>query len=186
MNALHFAREVCLADYFYSHETPSHSPYSVLYWAIHICFLFQKIFFLVQYSRLIPFLSYFVARWTISKQTMIICMRNLCCMPHYNSTRCEIVIVILMLGFIRLSFSKTMMTSSIGNISAYWPSVRRIHRWPVNHRSPVHSSHKGQWRGALIFSLICTWTNSWANNGDAVDLRCRRAHYDVTVMKHVW
>ena len=35
---------------------------------------------------------------------------------------------------------------------------------------------------ALIFSLICTWTNSWANNGDAGDLRCHHAHYDVTVM----
>ena len=31
----------------------------------------------------------------------------------------------------------------------YWPFVRIIHR------SPVNSPHKGQWRGALIFSLIC-------------------------------
>ena len=31
----------------------------------------------------------------------------------------------------------------------YWPFVRGIHR------SPVNSPHKGQWRGALIFSLIC-------------------------------
>ena len=31
----------------------------------------------------------------------------------------------------------------------YWPFVRRIHR------SPVNSPHKGQWRGALMFSLIC-------------------------------
>ena len=31
----------------------------------------------------------------------------------------------------------------------YWPFVRGIHRWPVN------SLHKGQWRGALMFSLIC-------------------------------
>ena len=28
--------------------------------------------------------------------------------------------------------------------------------------------------------LICTWTNSWANNGDAGDLRRHRAHYDVS------
>ena len=48
------------------------------------------------------------------------------------------------------------------------------------HRSPVTSPHKGQWSGALIFSL--TWTNSWANNGDAGDLRRYRAHYDVIVM----
>ena len=31
----------------------------------------------------------------------------------------------------------------------YWPSV-----WGF-HRSPVNSLHKGQWRGALMFSLIC-------------------------------
>ena len=52
------------------------------------------------------------------------------------------------------------------------------------HRSPVNSPHKGQWGGALKFSLICAWTNSWANNGDAGDLRRHRAHYDVIVMRH--
>ena len=31
----------------------------------------------------------------------------------------------------------------------YWPFVRGIHR------SPVNSPHKGQWHGALLFSLIC-------------------------------
>ena len=50
------------------------------------------------------------------------------------------------------------------------------------HRSPVNSPHKGQWRGALMFSLICAWTNSWGNNGDAGDFRHHRAHYDVIVM----
>ena len=42
--------------------------------------------------------------------------------------------------------------------------------------------HKGQWRGALMFSVICAWTNGWVNNRDAGDLRPHRAHYDVTVM----
>ena len=42
-----------------------------------------------------------------------------------------------------------MMTSSNGIFPHYWPFVRRIHRWPVN------SPYKCQWRGALIFSLIC-------------------------------
>ena len=41
---------------------------------------------------------------------------------------------------------------------------------------------KGQWRGDLMFSLICAWTNGWVNNGNAGDLRRHRAHYDVTVM----
>ena len=58
----------------------------------------------------------------------------------------------------------------------YWPFVRRIHR------SPVNSSHKGQWRGALMFSLICGWINDWLNNHEAGDLRRYRAHYDVIVM----
>ena len=58
----------------------------------------------------------------------------------------------------------------------YWPFVRGIH-W-----SPVNSPHKGQWRGALVFSLICVWMNSWVNNREAGDLRRYRAHYDVTVM----
>ena len=58
----------------------------------------------------------------------------------------------------------------------YWPFVRGIHR------SPVNSPHKGQWRGALMFSLICTRINGWVNNGEAGDLRRHRAHYDVTVM----
>ena len=46
---------------------------------------------------------------------------------------------------------------------------------------------KGQWRGALMFSLIFAWTNGWVNNWDAGDLRSNRAHYDVTVMlKSLW
>ena len=44
------------------------------------------------------------------------------------------------------------------------------------HRSPVDSPHTRQWRGALIFCLICDWTNGWANNRDTGD-------YDVTAMK---
>ena len=58
----------------------------------------------------------------------------------------------------------------------YWPFV-----WGI-HRSPVNSPHKDQWRGALIFYLICPWTNGRVNNRDASDLRHHRAHYDVIVM----
>ena len=57
----------------------------------------------------------------------------------------------------------------------YWPFGRGIHR------SPVNSPHKGQWRGALMFSLICVWTNIWVNNGYAGDLRRYYAYYDVIV-----
>ena len=60
----------------------------------------------------------------------------------------------------------------------YWPFVRGIHR------STVNSPHKGQWRGALMFFLICVWMNGWVNNREAGDLRRYRAHYDVIVMAH--
>ena len=50
--------------------------------------------------------------------------------------------------------------------------------------SPVAGEfpYKGQWRGALMFSLICARINGWANTREAGDLRRHRAHYDVTVM----
>ena len=60
----------------------------------------------------------------------------------------------------------------------FWPFVRRIHR------SPVNSSHKGHWRGALMLSLICVWINTRVNNREAGDLRCHRAHYNVTAMSY--
>ena len=68
------------------------------------------------------------------------------------------------------------MTSSNETFSVLLAFVRGIHRWPV------HSPHKVQWLGAFIFSLIYAWTNVWANNRDAGDLRRHRTHYDVTVM----
>ena len=40
----------------------------------------------------------------------------------------------------------------------------------------------GQWRGTLMFSLICVWINGWVNNREAGDLRRYHAYYDVTVM----
>ena len=46
----------------------------------------------------------------------------------------------------------------------------------------VNSPHKGQWCGALTFSLISAWTNGWVNNRDAGDLRRHRAHYDVAII----
>ena len=61
-----------------------------------------------------------------------------------------------------------------------WPFVRGIHR------SPMKSPHKGQWRGALMFSLICVWINGWVSNREAGDLRRYRAHYDVIIMRSWW
>ena len=49
----------------------------------------------------------------------------------------------------------------------------------------VKSPRKGQWRGALMFSLICTWISDWVNNREAVDLRHHRGHCDVNVMIYI-
>ena len=57
-----------------------------------------------------------------------------------------------------------------------WPFVRGIHR------SPVNSPHKGQWRAALMFTLICVWINGCVNNREAGNVRRYYAHYGVTVM----
>ena len=62
----------------------------------------------------------------------------------------------------------------------HWPFVRGIHR------SAVNPPHKGQWRGALMFSLMRAWTDGWANHRDAGDLRHHRAHYAVTLMLRLW
>ena len=59
----------------------------------------------------------------------------------------------------------------------YWHFMRGIHR------SLVNSLHKSQWRGTLMFSLICAWINIWINNHETGDLIRQRAHYDVTVMR---
>ena len=61
----------------------------------------------------------------------------------------------------------------------YWPFVRGIHR------SPVNSPHKGQWRGALMFTLIWARIHCWVNTREAGDLRRYPAHCDVRVMGRV-
>ena len=68
----------------------------------------------------------------------------------------------------------TLLNGKIFRVTG--PFVRGIHR------SPLNSPHKGQWRGALIFSLISVWINDWVNNREAGDLRRYRAHYDVIVI----
>ena len=71
---------------------------------------------------------------------------------------------------------QSMMTSSKRNIfrvtGPLWGESTG-HRW---------ISHKSQWCRTVMFCLICTWTNGWANNRGACDLRRHCAHYDVIVM----
>ena len=69
-----------------------------------------------------------------------------------------------------------MITSSNGNISVLLTPCAG------NSPVPVNSPHKGQWDGALMFSLICAWISGWVNNREAGELRRHRGHYDVNVM----
>ena len=80
-----------------------------------------------------------------------------------------------------LNFLPTfMMTSSNGNIFRVTGHVCGEFTAP-----PVNSPHKGQWRGALMFSLICVWIHGWVNKREAGDLRRYRTHYDVIVMCYI-
>ena len=58
----------------------------------------------------------------------------------------------------------------------YWPFVRGIHV------SLINSPRNGQWRWALMFSLICARINGWVYNREADNLRRQRAHHYVTLM----
>ena len=80
--------------------------------------------------------------------------------------------IVMQLPFI-LQF---MMTSSNGNIF-------RVTVTFCAGNSPVTDEFPAQRPvTALMFSLICAWTNDWANNREAGDLRRYRDYYDIIVM----
>ena len=68
------------------------------------------------------------------------------------------------------------------HIHSWWCYQHFPRYWPFVASNAVNSMHKGQWRRALMFSLICAWINGWVNKGEAGVLRCHHAHHDVTVM----
>ena len=87
-------------------------------------------------------------------------------------------VIVSIFGFYAIHMLNFMMTSSNGNIFCVTGHLCG----EFTGESPVNSPHKGQWRGALMFSLICTRINGWVNNDEAGDLRRHCAHYDVIVM----
>ena len=48
--------------------------------------------------------------------------------------------------------------------------------------SPVTGEFSTQRPVTQSFDVFWAWTNGWVNNREAGDLRCHRAHYDITVM----
>ena len=95
-------------------------------------------------------------------------------------------VMALCLNHCWLIISAIFWHSPVGNFHddvIKWKHFPRYWRFVCGiHRSPVNSRHKGQWRGTLMFSLICAWINGWVNNREAGDLRRHRAYYDVTVL----
>ena len=88
---------------------------------------------------------------------------------HYTSARWVVDISCLPgADSIHISWWRHQME----NFPRYWPFVRGIHR------SPVNSMHRGQCRGALLFTLMSVWINGWVNNGEAGNLRRHHAHFD--------
>ena len=73
-----------------------------------------------------------------------------------------------------------MMTSSNGNI------FRVTGPLCGEFTGPGEFPTQSQWRGALMFTLICVWINGWVNNHEAGDLRRHRGHYDFNVMRLLW
>ena len=111
--------------------------------------------------------------WSLSLSSDIILHRGCGCL--FNDDNC--------LSWLKFIVKLTRIKKKYHNdvikwrhFPRYWPFVRGIHR------SPVNSPHKSQWRGALMFSLICVWINGRVNKREAGDLRRHHTHYDVTVM----
>ena len=81
------------------------------------------------------------------------CYSNMCswyppCKDKSNAISLSLRIC---LWYIYNSLNITPYVIKWNHFPCYWPFVRGIYR------SPVNSPHKGQWRGALMFSLICAW-----------------------------
>ena len=77
---------------------------------------------------------------------------------------------------LHISLGYNMMTSSNGNIFRVTGHLCGEFTGPGEFpaQRPVTRS--------FVFSLICTRINGWVNNGEAGDLRRRRAHYDIILM----
>ena len=73
-----------------------------------------------------------------------------------------------------LSWRLNVLLKSISACRTWWRHQMETYSTLLaicagNSPVPVNSPHKGQWRGALMFSLICVWINGWVNNREAGD-----------------
>ena len=107
----------------------------------------------------------------------------------HNKTVCIFLGIYCSWGFYMPLYYKALSCQIVEWIRNYHDDVIKWKHFPRNcpfvretRRSPGNFPHKGQWRGALMFSLIYTWINDWVNNREAGDLRRQHGHYDVIVM----
>ena len=97
----------------------------------------------------------------------------LCCDATTRKSAADITLVVVFVNGLKVSSHDDVMKWR--HFPRYWPFVRGIHR------SPLNTPHKGQWRDAMMFSLICARINGWVNNRELGDLRRHGTHYDVIV-----
>ena len=104
------------------------------------------------------------------------------CKQNYKTTTADEIVVSRRTG----TSCRGVRHYSLSDPNAWWrhqmekfSALLALHEGNLQ----VYSPHKGQRRGALVFSLVCAWTNGWANSRGAGDLRRHRAHYDVNVME---
>ena len=109
-------------------------------------------------------------RGTVENVHIHSCVRKT--IHHIKTNRIILMCYVSVSKILALIWS-TMMISCMNKV---WTTFRALHddvikwkhflrNWPFVrgiHRSPVNSKHKGQWRGALMFALICVWIKqSW-------------------------
>ena len=86
------------------------------------------------------------------------------------------MVLIAMLSRADTELMLSMMMSSNGNIfhvtGPLWGES--FGHWWI----PITKASEAE---LWSFYLICSWTNGWANNRGAGDLRCHRVHYNLTV-----
>ena len=111
----------------------------------------------------VPYIQFYVNKWHSSQGPM-----SRYILPSINTFVPYIHITIYPSNSFRLySLSQNDLTADMFTrpaISAVFKLKLHTSLWRHHIKTPVNSPYKGQWRGALMFSFVCTWINgkqSW-------------------------
>ena len=136
---------------------PPHAAYILYLRLEYMCNIYIYIYICVCVCVYYVYMMYgLYVKHITNEQVRIIWMsrNHVCCYTSQAITETTMSWFCQNRGHCRLR----MMTSSNGNIFRVTGPL-----------SPVNSPNKGQWRGALMFSLICAWINDSVNNRKAGD-----------------